>query len=114
MKGSPFAKFMLPEIEASIERPILDRRYAGLEVPVSESLEDCAARLRPFLHGELATAMRNAMDECEAAAAESGRRPEVPSFVISSSENALRALARELESLSDAEVPLVDLPHAVR
>jgi hypothetical protein len=36
----------------------------------------------------------------------------VPVFVISSSENLIRALIAELEGLDEAEVPLLDIPYA--
>ena len=104
-----------PPMDAAAAEAVLDKRYEQLPVPPpsSESLAQCAERVRPFLRDELGKAMREMVDECGAVAAEAGLPVEVPSFVISSSENMLRAIVRELEGLSDDEVPLIDVPHAI-
>ena len=83
-----------------------DRRYADVNVPMAESLEACCARVSPFLRGELRDAMR------EAVHSRGSIHDDVPNFVISSSENLIRAIVRELDGLSDAETPLVNIPHA--
>ena len=43
----------------------VDRRYSGIEVPESESLEECTRRLVPFLEEELKPAMRDAIASVE-------------------------------------------------
>jgi len=101
-----------PPIESEASAALMDSRYHGVPVPSAESLSDCAERLRPFVRGALTGAMRKAIDECGVVSAREGEAVEVPTFVISSSENVLRALMMELEGLSDLEVPLVDVPHA--
>jgi len=166
----------------------IDRRYAGVPVPESESLADCAARLRPFLHETLWPQMRASVAAADkevrgradrrrvtrggepkerpfeprkltrppkttrsgrrgpavggggggssservtmtGAAVESaaatpsasyhsdgdsgaGGPAGVPSFVIASSENLIRALVAELEGLDESEIPLLDIPYA--
>jgi len=56
-----------PPWDAMQRSSTVDRRYAGVDVPESESLADCTARLRPFLQDELKPAMRAAMAVAEAA-----------------------------------------------
>ena len=47
---------------------LLDERYRDVPAPLSESLDQCSERLRPFLRGELAEAMRKVVDECRVVA----------------------------------------------
>ena len=149
-----------PPWDAMHKTETVDRRYTGVDVPETESLADCAARVRPFLDEMLRPDMRTAIDAADAAAAAgaeqaqqqqavrtpepvaNGRRgkskgqsngvsmvaptashhsssastgsgpPGAPTFVISSSENLIRALVAELEGLDDDEVPLLDIPYA--
>lgn len=117
-----------PEWDVELAASTVDRRYDGIEVPKTESLADCTARLRPFLDDELFPAMKQSMAE---AAAEEARRQEeevvveegaggeargqprgVPAFVIASSENLIRALVAELEGLPEEDIPLLDIPYA--
>mmetsp|Transcript_46617 Transcript_46617/g.108832 ORF Transcript_46617/g.108832 Transcript_46617/m.108832 type:complete len:363 (+) Transcript_46617:42-1130(+) len=98
-----------PPWDIAAEMSTVDRRYLGVPVPRAESLSDCSARLRPFLQEELLPAMRAAIER-EASA--SGREAEVPVFVVSSSENLLRALVAQLESLGPEKIPLLDIPYA--
>ena len=102
-----------PPMDAGAAAALLDERaYRDVPKPLAESLDQCAERLRPFLEVELTAAMRKAVDECGFVAEQDGLPVEVPTFVISASENVLRALVRELEGLSDDETPLIDVPHA--
>ena len=75
-------------------------RYAGVDVPESESLAQCTERLKPFLDEQLIPDMRAAVDAFAAEGAQG-----TPTFVIASSENCIRALVAELEGLSDDQVP---------
>ena len=109
-----------PDWDAVTAESTLDRRYAHVPVPSSESLADCTERLRPFLEDELFPAMREASivaDESDAHQHASGTTErstprEVPAFVITSSENLIRALITEIEGIQEADVPLLDVPHA--
>ena len=100
-----------PPWDALQKTATVDRRYAGVDVPESESLADCTARLRPFLTETLFPDMRAAVARAAADAAADadadgggGAVGEVPVFMISSSENLIRALVSELESLGNEEV----------
>jgi bisphosphoglycerate-dependent phosphoglycerate mutase family 1 len=89
-----------PPMAAGAAAALLDERaYRDVPKPLSESLDQCAERLRPFLEVELTAAMRKAVDECGFVAEQEGLPVEVPTFVVSASENVLRALVRELEEL---------------
>ena len=50
-----------PPWDAGQRASTVDRRYAGVHVPPTESLDDCRARLRPFLDETLWPAMREAI-----------------------------------------------------
>lgn len=110
-----------PEQRASL----LDRRYDDVDVPSSESLADCTARLAPFLEEELWPALRAAVDRAVAERADRAAAPApsegdaatarpagVPAFVITSSENLIRALVTELDGVAPDQVPLLDIPYA--
>ena len=45
---------------------LADRKYAGVPVPLSESLEQCSARMLPFLHDVLLRDVRVAVDARDA------------------------------------------------
>ena len=51
---------------------LLGERYRDVPAPLSESLDQCSERLRPFLRGELAEAMRKVVDECRVVAEQVG------------------------------------------
>eukprot|EP00325_Prymnesiales_sp_UTEX-LB-985_P032990 CAMPEP_0174739596 /NCGR_PEP_ID=MMETSP1094-20130205/71879_1 /TAXON_ID=156173 /ORGANISM="Chrysochromulina brevifilum, Strain UTEX LB 985" /LENGTH=429 /DNA_ID=CAMNT_0015943179 /DNA_START=28 /DNA_END=1318 /DNA_ORIENTATION=+ len=111
-----------PPWESMLAASTVDRRYTGVDVPHTESLSDCTARLKPFLHDELFPAMRRAAERAEAEQREtedaqrqgrSSAAPRgVPAFVITSSENLIRALVTELDGVVPQEVPLLDIPYA--
>ena len=120
---------------------LADRKYAGVPVPLSESLEQCSARMLPFLHDVLLRDVRVAVDARDAqevstapsrpltrtliltlaltltltrtrAQASSGMRDAAPIFVVASSENLIRAIVGEWEGLSEEELAEVDVPYA--
>jgi 2,3-bisphosphoglycerate-dependent phosphoglycerate mutase len=70
-----------------------DRRYAGLEVPKTESLKDTIARVLPYWEAEIAPALR------------AGQR-----VVISAHGNSLRALVKHLSHIPDDEIAGLEIP----
>jgi 2,3-bisphosphoglycerate-dependent phosphoglycerate mutase len=70
-----------------------DRRYAGIEVPQTESLKDTIARVLPYWEGRIAPALR------------SGRR-----VLISAHGNSLRALVKHLSAIPDDEITGLEIP----
>ena len=91
---------------------LADRKYAGVPVPLSESLEQCSARMLPFLHDVLLRDVRIAVDARDAQEASSGMRDAAPIFVVASSENLIRAIVGEWEGLNEEELAEVDVPYA--
>lgn len=55
-----------PPWDENTKASTIDRRYDGVDVPESESLAQCTARLRPFLSDELKPAMRESIKAAEA------------------------------------------------
>jgi 2,3-bisphosphoglycerate-dependent phosphoglycerate mutase len=79
--------------------PAADPRYAGIDpaaLPRSESLEDTIARVRPSWEARIAPAIR------------SGRR-----VLISAHGNSLRALVKDLDQMSDADIVGLDIPTGI-
>ena len=70
-----------------------DRRYAGIEVPRTESLKDTIARALPYYHGEIEPALR------------SGKR-----VLISAHGNSLRGIIKYLSDIGDAEIVGLEIP----
>ncbi len=70
-----------------------DRRYAGVTVPISESLKDTIARVLPYWEQRIAPELRN------------GRR-----VLISAHGNSLRALVKHLSGISDDAIPGLEIP----
>jgi 2,3-bisphosphoglycerate-dependent phosphoglycerate mutase len=70
-----------------------DRRYAGIEVPKTESLKDTIARVLPYWENAIAPELR------------AGKR-----VIISAHGNSLRALVKHLSGISDEEIPLLEIP----
>ena len=70
-----------------------DRRYAGIEVPNTESLKDTIARVLPYFETEIAPALR------------AGQR-----VLVSAHGNSLRALIKHLSGISDAEIVGLEIP----
>ncbi|MEA3009748.1 MAG: 2,3-bisphosphoglycerate-dependent phosphoglycerate mutase [Sphingomonadales bacterium] len=70
-----------------------DRRYAGIEVPRSESLKDTIERVLPYWERRIAPALRD------------GRR-----VLISAHGNSLRALVKHLSNIPDDEITGLEIP----
>ena len=70
-----------------------DPRYAGVEVPHSESLKDTVARVVPYWDATLAPAIR------------SSKR-----VLIAAHGNSLRALIKHLDKVGDAEIVALNVP----
>jgi 2,3-bisphosphoglycerate-dependent phosphoglycerate mutase len=70
-----------------------DRRYAGIDVPVTESLKDTIARVLPYWEGRIAPDLR------------AGKR-----VLISAHGNSLRALVKHLSGISDEEITSLEIP----
>ena len=70
-----------------------DRRYAGIDIPATESLKDTIARVLPYWDGRIAPALRD------------GQR-----VLISAHGNSLRALVKHLSGISDADIAELEIP----
>ena len=81
---------MEPGSEYDLSR---DRRYAGIEVPATESLKDTIERVLPYWEARIAPELRQ------------GRR-----VLVSAHGNSLRALVKHLSSIADAEITGLEIP----
>jgi 2,3-bisphosphoglycerate-dependent phosphoglycerate mutase len=70
-----------------------DRRYAGIEVPRTESLKDTISRVLPYWEGRIAPALKE------------GQR-----VLISAHGNSLRALVKHLSAIPDDEITGLEIP----
>jgi 2,3-bisphosphoglycerate-dependent phosphoglycerate mutase len=70
-----------------------DRRYAGIEVPATESLKDTIARVLPYWEQRIAPSLRD------------GQR-----VLISAHGNSLRALVKHLSKIPDDEITGLEIP----
>ncbi|MBY9064325.1 2,3-diphosphoglycerate-dependent phosphoglycerate mutase [Sphingomonas yunnanensis] len=70
-----------------------DRRYAGIDVPATESLKDTIARVLPYWERRIAPALRD------------GQR-----VLISAHGNSLRALVKHLSNIPDDEITGLEIP----
>jgi 2,3-bisphosphoglycerate-dependent phosphoglycerate mutase len=70
-----------------------DRRYAGVDVPRTESLKDTIARVLPYFDAEIAPALRE------------GKR-----VIVSAHGNSLRALEKHLSHIGDEEIVGLEIP----
>ena len=70
-----------------------DRRYAGLPVPMTESLKDTIARSLPYFEAKIAPALR------------AGKR-----VIVAAHGNSLRALEKHLSNIGDAEIAGLEIP----
>jgi 2,3-bisphosphoglycerate-dependent phosphoglycerate mutase len=70
-----------------------DRRYAGVAVPVAESLRDTIARVLPYWDERIAPTLRQ------------GER-----VLISAHGNSLRALVKHLSAIPDEEIAALEIP----
>jgi 2,3-bisphosphoglycerate-dependent phosphoglycerate mutase len=70
-----------------------DRRYAGIDIPRTESLKDTIARVLPYWEQRIAPALRK------------GER-----VLISAHGNSLRALVKHLSGIPDDEIVSLEIP----
>jgi 2,3-bisphosphoglycerate-dependent phosphoglycerate mutase len=70
-----------------------DRRYAGIDIPQTESLKDTIARVLPYWEERIAPALRD------------GKR-----VLISAHGNSLRALVKHLSAIPDDEITGLEIP----
>lgn len=70
-----------------------DRRYAGIDIPATESLKDTIARVLPYWEARIAPALRD------------GQR-----VLISAHGNSLRALVKHLSGIPDDEITTLEIP----
>ena len=70
-----------------------DRRYAGVDVPATESLKDTIERVLPYWDEAIAPALR------------SGER-----VLVSAHGNSIRALVKHLSNIGDDEIAGVEIP----
>jgi 2,3-bisphosphoglycerate-dependent phosphoglycerate mutase len=70
-----------------------DRRYAGIEIPATESLKDTIARVLPYWESRIVPALKD------------GQR-----VLISAHGNSLRALVKHLSGIPDDEITTLEIP----
>ncbi len=70
-----------------------DRRYAGIEVPNTESLKDTITRVLPYYEAEIEPLLRQ------------GRR-----VIVAAHGNSLRALEKHLSGISDEDIVSLEIP----
>ena len=70
-----------------------DRRYAGIDIPHSESLKDTIARVLPYYEAAIVPRLRE------------GKR-----VIISAHGNSLRALEKHLSNIADADIVGLEIP----
>ena len=70
-----------------------DRRYAGIDVPATESLKDTIARVLPYWEAKIAPCLQR------------GER-----VLIAAHGNSLRALEKHLYGISDADITGLEIP----
>jgi 2,3-bisphosphoglycerate-dependent phosphoglycerate mutase len=70
-----------------------DRRYAGIDVPRTESLKDTIARTLPYYEAEIAPALR------------AGKR-----VLVSAHGNSLRGIIKYLSGISDSDIVGLEIP----
>lgn len=83
-----------PPLEAGSEFDLSsDPRYAGVEVPESESLKDTIARVLPYYKDAIEPVLRDG-----------------ETVIISAHGNSLRALVKHLSGISDDEITGLEIP----
>jgi len=70
-----------------------DRRYAGIDVPLTESLKDTIARVLPYFEAEIAPTLK------------AGKR-----VIVSAHGNSLRALEKHLSNIGDNDIVGLEIP----
>ena len=83
-----------PLLEAGTEFDVAaDRRYAGVEVPRTESLKDTIARVLPYYEAQIVPALM------------AGER-----LIVAAHGNSLRALEKHLSNIADADIVGLEIP----
>jgi 2,3-bisphosphoglycerate-dependent phosphoglycerate mutase len=83
-----------PPLEAgSVYDLSADRRYAGIDIPSTESLKDTIARVLPYWNSRIAPELK------------AGKR-----VLISAHGNSLRALVKHLSNIPDDEITSLEIP----
>ena len=83
-----------PPLEAGSEFDLSsDRRYAGVQVPATETLKSTLERVLPYWEGRIAPALKG------------GER-----LLVAAHGNSLRAIVKLLWGVSDAAIPGVEIP----
>ena len=88
--------FDIPPPELDSDSPYdvsRDRRYAGIDVPRTESLKDTIARALPYYEAEIAPALK------------SGKR-----VVVAAHGNSLRGIIKYLSKISDDDIVSLEIP----
>jgi 2,3-bisphosphoglycerate-dependent phosphoglycerate mutase len=70
-----------------------DPRYAGIDIPATESLKDTIARVLPYYEGTIAPALKAG-----------------ETVIVAAHGNSLRALVKHLSGISDADITGVEIP----
>ena len=83
-----------PEMEAGSAFELMaDPRYAGIDVPSTESLKDTIARVLPYYEAAITPVLRAGQ-----------------TVLISAHGNSLRALVKHLSGISDEEISSLEIP----
>ncbi len=83
-----------PPLEAGSDYDLSkDRRYAGIDIPDTESLKDTIARVLPYWGQRIAPELK------------AGKR-----VIISAHGNSLRALVKHLSNIADDEITSLEIP----
>ncbi len=83
-----------PVLEAGSDYDVAsDRRYAGIDVPATESLKDTIARVLPYFENHIAPALQ------------AGER-----VIVAAHGNSLRALEKYLSKIADEDIVSLEIP----
>ena len=83
-----------PPLAADSEFSLVqDARYAGIDVPVAESLKDTIARVLPYYESAILPALKAG-----------------ETVIVSAHGNSLRALVKHLSQISDADILELEIP----
>ena len=83
-----------PVLEAGSDYDVAsDRRYAGIDVPATESLKDTIARVLPYFKNHIAPALQ------------AGER-----VIVAAHGNSLRALEKYLSKIADEDIVSLEIP----
>ena len=92
-RGHELEGVELVSIHTEGPAPYLDPRYAGVEVPATESLKDTIARVLPYYESSIAPHLKAGA-----------------TVLVSAHGNSLRALVKHLSGISDEEITGLEIP----